>query len=43
MSNNQLSNSHKFDLEERTTEFAKRIIRLKKEFPKKDLGSFVLK
>ena len=38
MSNNQLLNSHKFDLEKRTTEFAKRIIRLCKELPKNSMN-----
>lgn len=36
---NQTSNSHKFDLEDRTTEFAKRVIRLCKELPKNSMNN----
>ncbi len=33
MANNQSSNKHNFDLEDRTTEFAKKVIRLCKKLP----------
>lgn len=42
MNNNQKPNNHnnhKFDLEERTTEFAKRVIRLCKELSKNSMNS----
>jgi len=39
MDNKQTSNNHKFDLERRTTEFAKRIIRLCKELPRNSMNS----
>jgi len=38
MDNNQTSNRHKFDLEERTTEFAKRVIRLCRALPKNPIN-----
>lgn len=34
MTNNQSPNKHKFDLEERTTEFARKVIRLCKRLPR---------
>jgi len=39
MTNNQSPNKHKFDLEERTTEFAKRVIRLCKVLSKNSMNS----
>jgi len=39
MINNQSTRKHKFDLEERTTEFAKRVIRLCKALPKNSMNN----
>ena len=39
MTNYQLPNKHNFDLEERTTEFAKRVIRLCKALPKNPINN----
>jgi len=39
MDNNQSPKNHSFDLEERTTEFAKRVIRLCKELPKNSMNN----
>ena len=39
MTNTQLLNRHSFDLEKRTTEFAKRVIRLCKALPKNPINS----
>lgn len=38
MINNQTPNRHDFDLEERTTEFAKRVIRLCKALPRNPMN-----
>jgi len=38
MANNQSPNKHKFDLEERTTEFAQRVIRLCKKLPRNPIN-----
>lgn len=38
MDNNQSLNKHNFDLEERTTEFAKRVIHLCKELPRDSMN-----
>lgn len=38
MSNNQNTNNNKFDLEKRTTEFAKRVIRLCKALPRNPIN-----
>ena len=36
--NNQAPNKHKFDLEERTTEFARKVIRLCKQLPRNPIN-----
>ena len=38
MTNNQSPNKHRFDLEERTTEFARRVIRLCKSLPRNPIN-----
>jgi len=38
MTNNQSPNKHEFDLEKRTTEFAKRVIRLCKSLPRNPIN-----
>ena len=39
MANNQASNRRKFDLEERTTEFARKVIRLCKKLPRNPINN----
>ncbi|MDP8248341.1 MAG: four helix bundle protein [Candidatus Tritonobacter lacicola] len=38
MTNNQSPNKHRFDLEERTTEFARRVIRMCKSLPRNPIN-----